>query len=114
MIDNTLTIMENTKLNELISTFTQRLKEDIEHRVKTLEKNYESEYNRLRGPIDEISFQMRDWKRTMESLEEDIKKESFTVAKVQWEAKLEIINHMDSVLERELGRFGYTSVFEDR
>ena len=105
--------MDNNKLNNLINTLTKELKEDIERRVTALEKKYESEYNRLSGPIDEIRFQMRDWKQTMESLEEDINKESFTVAKVQWEAKLEIINHMDSVLERELGRFGYTSVFED-
>ena len=94
--------MDNNKLNKLINALTEELKEDIESRVTSLEKKYESEYNRLRGPIDEISFHMRDWKRTMESLEEDINKESFTVAKVQCEAKLEIINHMDSVLEREL------------
>ena len=105
--------MDNNKLNKLINALTEELKEDIESRVTSLEKKYAADTNQIVGAIDEIRFQMRDWKQTMESLEEDINKESFTVAKVQWEAKLEIINHMDSVLERELGRFGYTSVFED-
>ena len=105
--------MDNNKLNKLINTFTKELKEDIERRVTTLEKKYESEYNRLSGPIDEIRFQMRDWKHTVEAMSEDTDPTMFPIAKIQWEAKLEIINHMDSVLERELGRFGYTSVFED-
>ena len=104
--------MKNEKLNKLIDTLAKEVKEDIERRVTVLEKNYKSDINRIGGAVAEVRFQMHDWKRTMESLEEDINHESFTVAKVQWEAKLEIINHMDGVLERELGRFGYTSVFE--
>lgn len=103
--------MKNEKLNNLIDTLAKEVKEDIERRVTVLEKNYASDINQIGGAVDEVRFQMHDWKQTMESLEEDINHESFTVAKVQWEAKWEIINHMDSVLERELGRFGYTSVF---
>ena len=104
--------MKNEKLNKLIDTLAKEVKEDIERRVTILEKKYAADTNQIVGAIDEIRFQMRDWKQTMESLEEDINHESFTVAKVQWEAKLEIINHMDSVLERELGKFGYVSIFK--
>ena len=104
--------MKNTELNKLIDTLAKEVKEDIERRVTSLEKNYASDINQIGGAIDEVRFQMHDWKHFMESLEEDINKESFTIAKIQWEAKLEVINHMDSVLERELGKFGYVSIFK--
>ena len=105
--------MDNNKLNNLINTLTKELKEDIKSRVTNLEKKYAADTNQIVGAIDEIIFQMQDWKDSVEAVSEDTDPTMFPIAKIQWEAKLEIINHMDSVLERELGRFGYTSVFED-
>ena len=104
--------MKNEKLNKLIDTLAKEVKEDIERRVTVLEKNYASDINQIGGAVDEVRFQMHDWKRTMESLEEDINKECFTVTQLPIEPQLEIINHMDSVLERELGKFGYVSIFK--
>ena len=105
--------MDNNKLNNLINTLTKELKEDIKSRVTNLEKKYAADTNQIVGAIDEIRFQMQDWKDSVEAVSEDTDPTMFPIAKIQWEAKLEIINHMDSVLERELGRFGYTSVFDD-
>ena len=105
--------MDNNKLNNLINTLTKELKEDIKSRVTNLEKKYAADTNQIVGAIDEIRFQMQDWKDSVKAVSEDTDPTMFPIAKIQWEAKLEIINHMDSVLERELGRFGYTSVFDD-
>ena len=60
----------------------------------------------------EIMFHLRDWKGSVEATLEDTDPTMFPIAKIQWEAKLEVINYMDSVLERELGKIGYVSIFK--
>ena len=104
--------MDSTKLDKLIKALTKEIKEDLEYKVKRLEKDYEAEYNKLDGHMAEIMFHLRDWKGSVEATLEDTDPTMFPIAKIQWEAKLEVINYMDSVLERELGKFGYVSIFK--
>ena len=100
------------KLNEKIEAFAKLVAGDVKLRLKWIENEYRENFDKLSGPIEEIEFRLSDWKSDSEALLEYGKTNNFTILTVQAEAKLEIIKSMDGVLFRELGRFGYKSLFD--
>ena len=104
--------MENTKLNERVDLFVASLTHDLKDRLKWVENEYRENFDKLSGPIEEIEYQLRSWKSDSEALLDYGKENNFTIVTVQAEAKMEIIKSMDGALFRELGRFGYKSLFD--
>lgn len=104
--------METKELNKKIKSFVESLTSDIKYRVEELEGIYRENFDRLSGHLEEIAYQLRDWKSNADSLLDYGKENGFNIATIQAEAKLEVIKSMDETLTQELGRFGYKSVFE--
>lgn len=92
--------------------FVASLTHDLKDRLKWVENEYRENFDKLSGPIEEIEFQLRSWKSDSEALLECGKENNFTVTIIRAESRMEIIKSMDGVLFRELGRFGYKSLFD--